>query len=148
MPSAPESRVVRSVQRLPLPSGWNAERVADEYFRWLPRFLFFVVRVRVTGVECCFYLFSRSLLLLKLEKSLERSTSDRQLLYVRGGLLASSGMSRGRLEFREALGGRVILAALHDFVPALPWVIYRFSQALIHVWVMRAFSRHLSVISK
>jgi hypothetical protein len=37
----------------------------------------------------------------------------------------------------------VILAALHDFVPALPWVIYRFSQALIHVWVMNAFRQHL-----
>ncbi len=145
-PSAPESRVVRSVQRLPLPSNWNAERVADEYFRWLPRFLFFVVRVRVTGVECSFYLLTPRLLLLRLEKSVERSTSDRQLLYVRGGLLASSGVPRGRLEFREALEGRVILAALHDFVPALPWVIYRFSQALIHVWVMRAFSRHLNRI--
>jgi uncharacterized protein YbjT (DUF2867 family) len=148
IPSAPESRVVRSVQRLPLPVGWNAERVADEYFRWLTRFLFFIVRVRVTGLECSFYLLSRRVLLLRLEKSVERSTSDRQLLYVRGGLLAASGVPRGRLEFREALDGRVMLAALHDFVPALPWVIYRFSQALIHVIVMRAFGRHLQLVSK
>jgi uncharacterized protein YbjT (DUF2867 family) len=148
LPSAPESKVVRSVQRLSLPGGWNAERVADEYFRWLPRFLFFIVRVRVSGKECSFYLISPRLLLLKLEKSAERSTPDRQLLYVRGGWLASPGTPRGRLEFREALGSRVILAALHDFVPALPWVIYRFTQALIHVFVMRAFGRHLDRNSK
>lgn len=148
VPSAPESRVVRSVQRLPLPAGWNAERVAVEYFEWLPRFLFFIVRVQVTGVECSFSLLSRRWVLLKLEKSVDRSTPDRQLLYVRGGLLAASGAPRGRLEFREALDGQVILAALHDFVPALPWVIYRFSQALIHVWVMRAFRQHLRAVSK
>ena len=148
IPSAPEPRIVRSVQRLPLPAGWNAGNVADEYFRWLPGFLFFLVRVRVRGAECSFYLGSPRILLLRLEKSLERSTPDRQLLYVRGGYLASSKISRGRLEFREALNGQVTLAALHDFIPALPWVIYRFSQALIHVWVMRAFGRHLARFRK
>jgi uncharacterized protein YbjT (DUF2867 family) len=136
-------RVVRSVQRIHLPEGWSALRVAREYFEWLPRFLFFVIRISVSGTECRFFLISKKILLLHLERSEERSSSDRQLLYVRGGLLAARGASRGRLEFREALGGRVILAALHDFVPALPWVMYRFTQALVHVWVMKAFDLHL-----
>ncbi len=137
------SRIVRSVQRLHHPRGFNAADVAQEYFLWLPRFLFFLVRVEVEGKRCSFHLLTRRILLLRLEKSEERSTPDRQLLYVRGGLLASSRMARGRLEFREALHRRVILAALHDFIPALPWGIYRYTQALIHLWVMKSFDSYL-----
>ena len=139
----PERKMVRSVQRLHHPKGKDAAWLADEYFRWLPKFLFFAVRVKVEGSTCRFHLFSRHIVLLHLEKSAERSTPDRQLLYVRGGLLASSQVNRGRLEFREALQGRVFLAALHDFMPSLPWVIYRFTQALIHLFVMKMFDKHL-----
>ena len=134
---------VRSIQRLFHPAGVNAEWVAAEYFRWLPRFFRTLIRVSVVGQICTFSIFIPAIKLLILEKSEERSTPDRQLLYIRGGLLASSKMVRGRLEFREALGGRVILAAIHEFIPALPWLVYRFTQALAHVWVMRRFDRHL-----
>jgi nucleoside-diphosphate-sugar epimerase len=142
-PHVRERKFVRSVQRLYHPTGKNAAWLADEYFRWLPKFLFFIVRVQVEDSTCRFYLFTRHLVLLYLEKSKERSTPDRQLLYVRGGLLASSQVNRGRLEFREALQGRVFLAALHDFMPSLPWVIYRFTQAIIHLFVMKMFDKHL-----
>jgi uncharacterized protein YbjT (DUF2867 family) len=134
---------VRSIQRLFHPPGRTAEWVADEYFRWLPRLFVFLIRVRTRGNRCVFSLVSERIPLLILEKSAERSTPDRQLLYIKGGLLVSRKMGRGRLEFREALGGRVILAAIHEFVPALPWLVYRYTQAILHVWVMRLFERHL-----
>ena len=137
------SHEVRSIQRLFHPAGVNAEWVAAEYFRWLPRFFGTLIRVSVVGRICTFMFLIPTIKLLVLEKSEERSTPDRQLLYIRGGLLASSKMVRGRLEFREALGGRVILSAIHEFIPSLPWGIYRFTQAIVHVWVMKQFDRHL-----
>jgi hypothetical protein len=59
-----------------------------------------------------------------------------------GGLL-SGKMDRGRLEFREVLDRRYVMAALHEFRPALPWYIYYWTQAIVHLIVMKAFSEHL-----
>lgn len=137
------SKHVRSVQRLDLPRGKNAEWVAEEYFRWLPRFFSFIIRIRIEELFCRFYLLHPALTLLLLEKSVERSTPDRQLLYIKGGLLAKT-VGRGRLEFREVLQHRYILAAIHDFHPRLPWMIYKWTQAVVHLIVMNAFGRHLS----
>jgi hypothetical protein len=53
---------------------------------------------------------------------------------------------RGRLEFRQTLGSQQIMAAVLDYEPALPWWLYRATQALAHLWVMRAFNKHLKSI--
>jgi uncharacterized protein YbjT (DUF2867 family) len=145
----PVQREVRSVQRLVLPEGKNAEWVAAEYFSWLPSFFATLIKVQVLGEWCTFYFFDPSIKILILRKSPERSTPDRQLLYVVGGLL-SGKQDRGRLEFREILDKRYVMAALHEFRPALPWYIYRWTQALVHLVVMKAFGEHLkwSVISQ
>jgi uncharacterized protein YbjT (DUF2867 family) len=137
-----KAKDVRSIQRLVLPPGKDAEWVAREYFRWLPFFFSTLVSVLVEGNKCTFYLLHPSLKILILEKSVERSSPDRQLLYVIGGIL-SGVMDRGRLEFREVLGRRYVMAALHEFRPALPWFIYRWTQAIVHLIVMRAFGEHL-----
>lgn len=141
----PEQRDVRSIQRMVLPPGKNAEWVSLEYFRWLPRFFSSIIQVEIKGEQCAFYVFHPSLKILILERSLERSSPDRQLLYVVGGLLAGV-QKRGRLEFREVLNGQYVLAALHEFRPALPWFIYRWSQAIVHLVVMNAFTEHLNWI--
>jgi hypothetical protein len=125
-----------------LPEKRSAEWVANEYFAWLPKF-----QVRVLGVQtdahfARFYLFTPRLTLLALERSIERSTPDRQLLYIRGGILAAK-TARGRLEFREVLNKKYVMSAIHDFVPKLPWFIYRFTQARVHLWVMKRFAHHL-----
>ncbi len=139
---SPPENDVRSIQRLVLPDGRNAEWVASEYFRWLPFFFSTLVSVLVTQNRCVFYLLHPSVAILVLEKSDERSTPDRQLLYVVGGLLSGT-MDRGRLEFREVLNRRYVMAALHEFRPALPWFVYRWSQAIVHLIVMKAFGEHL-----
>lgn len=139
---ASHEKAVRSIQRFPLPHGKNAEWVASEYFRWLPIFFSTLIKVSVEDDLCTFYLVQPSLKILVLKKSKERSSPDRQLLYVVGGLLAGK-MERGRLEFREIEGLPYVLAALHEFRPALPWYIYRFTQAIVHLIVMRAFGEHL-----
>ena len=37
-----------------------------------------------------------------------------------------------------------VLAAIHDFVPRLPWYVYKYTQAQVHLFVMRGFARHLA----
>jgi hypothetical protein len=138
----PVEKDVRSIQRLVLPPGRSAEWVATEYFNWLPTFFSTLVRVALEGDRCTFYLFDPSIKLLILEKSRERSSPDRQLLYIVGGLLSAKQV-RGRLEFREVLDRKYVMAAIHEFRPALPWFIYRWTQALMHLIVMRAFGEHL-----
>lgn len=138
----PKEKDVRSIQRLVLPQGKNAEWVASEYFLWLPSFFSTLIKVNLEGDRCTFYAFHPSIQILILEKSQERSNSDRQLLYVVGGLL-SGVQDRGRLEFREVLNRRYVMAALHEFRPALPWYIYRYTQAIVHLIVMKAFSDYL-----
>ncbi|MBC7397635.1 MAG: hypothetical protein H7333_09355, partial [Bdellovibrionales bacterium] len=143
---APVQHDVRSIQRLPLPIGKTAEWATAQFFSWIPTAFPLGIGVRVTGNMCEFYFLTPKLTLLVLEKSEERSSSDRQLLYIRGGVLARKS-ARGRLEFREVLNQRYLMAAIHDYFPALPWFIYRFSQAKAHLWTMKAFGRYLRTIA-
>lgn len=139
------NRRVCSVQRLCVRSGQSASDVAAEYVEWLPRFMRPLLRVAVDDVRNCrFYLWPLRTPLLVLSFARERSSAQRQLFFVTGGLLAGdAGSARPRLEFRTVLGGAYVLAAVHDFVPRLPWFIYKYTQALVHVLVMRAFARQL-----
>jgi hypothetical protein len=84
--------------------------------------------------------------LLHLRFEPERSVPDRQLFAIDAGLLVDrrGDAGPGRLEFREVLDRRFVLAAIHDYRPALPWPVYAATQALLHLWVMRRFARHLA----
>lgn len=138
----PEQKDVRSIQRLVLPPGRDGAWAAQEYFRWLPNFFSTLIKVELRGDQAIFYVVHPYLQILILELSRERSSSDRQLMYVVGGLLAGPHR-RSRLEFREVLNHQYVIAALHEFRPALPWWIYIWSQAVVHIIVMRAFGEHL-----
>jgi uncharacterized protein YbjT (DUF2867 family) len=148
---------VRSVQRLPLPERHDARWIADEYLRWLPVHFHSLLTVEVTRepkeglshpILCQFRLRPVRRPLIELRFSPERSTPDRPLFYVTGGLLARRGPSRGRLEFREIRDDHVVLAALHEFTPRLPFAIYAATQGLVHRWVMASFSRHLRACAR
>ncbi len=149
---AAQDSLVRSVQRLPLPPGRDAAWVADEYARWLPTFFRPFLRVAVDDAKTCrFYFRPLRSPLLVLAFAEARSSSDRQLFRVTGGLLArtpaEATRTKARLEFREVLGRRFVLAAIHDFSPSLPWVIYVLTQALVHLVVMNRFGRHLARVA-
>ena len=141
-----QRKTVRSVQRLQLPDGKDAKWVKDQYLNWLPRFLAPFIVVTKNGDSILFSLFKNGICLLEMSFSNERSSEDRQLLYVLKGLLVSAS-NRGRLEFRVVLNRRYVLAAIHEFKPALPWFIYKYTQAKLHLFVMNAFSRHLARIA-
>ncbi|MFW5968081.1 MAG: NAD(P)H-binding protein [Persicimonas sp.] len=139
---------VRAVHRLEQPTEHNAAWVSREYRRWLPQFFGHFIEVRRSGeTTIVFGVRFFGWPLLKLEFDDEASTEHRQLYWIRGGLLARGG-GDGRLEFREILGGRRILAAIHGYRPRLPWVLYLATQARIHHFTMRAFNRHLTGLAE
>ena len=148
-----QERLVRSVQRFRLPAGMTAEDAGAEYMRWLDGFAGPLVRVRVTEAEggpvARFHVRPLPRPVLELTHSADRSTPDRALFYVTGGILAEvDGGKRARLEFREVLDGTTLLAAIHDFAPRLPWVLYRLTQAAAHLFVMAQFGRHLDRLAE
>lgn len=143
---APQNKAtgVRSIQRVPLPPDASAEWAAHEYMNWLPHGAWPPLRVDIEGRNAKFFLVGmKKHPLLELRFAADRSGSDRQLFYVTGGLLARV-TKRGRLEFRTTPSGDQLLTAIHEFEPRLPWVIYRWTQALFHRWVMGRFGRHLA----
>lgn len=137
---------VRSVQRLPLPAGADATWVAQEYLRWLPRFMRPLLSTEREGLEVRIKFRFMRRPLLSLRFAPERSRPDRALFWVDGGLLAASP-AQGRLEFRLAPNGRDLLAAIHEFVPRLPWFLYVVTQAIAHLFVMWRFGTHLRGIT-
>jgi uncharacterized protein YbjT (DUF2867 family) len=136
---------VRSIQRLPCPTGMDAHDIARAYLEWLPRFCWPWLHVDVSAHGVCrFEVAAAGLCLLELRLSESRSTTNRALLYITGGVLADvEDGDRDRLEFRVIDNGKAVLAAIHDFTPALPWFVYVGTQAPAHLIVMRAFARHL-----
>ncbi len=138
-----QRKTVRSVQRLPLQAGRDAKWMKDQYVEWLPKFFFPFIKVKQENDITIFSLFGTRLSLLEMKISEERSNQDRQLMYVLTGFLVSK-KNRGRLEFRVVLNRRFVIAAIHDFRPALPWFIYKYTQAKLHLFVMNSFSKYLA----
>ena len=138
-----EKNTVRSVQRLAKPIDKDSFWVAQRYTTWLPSFFRFLVYVETNeNGNCAFKTIFHTKPLLELTYVSERSDENRQLFYVTGGFLAKR-VDHGWLEFRQVLDGRYVLAAIHDFVPKLPWFIYVLTQAPLHLFVMNQFGRYL-----
>jgi nucleoside-diphosphate-sugar epimerase len=146
-PRQKHTALVRSVQRMRLPEGRDARWAAVEYARWLPRAFRSLLRVETDAQGTCRFfvpLVRAPLLVLTPD---EKPAPDRQLFFVTSGLLARAG-ERGRFELRQVLDGRTLLTAIHDYAPRLPWVLYRWTQARVHAWVMGAFRRHLAQVAR
>jgi uncharacterized protein YbjT (DUF2867 family) len=135
---------VISVQRFKCPQSWNARKIAAAYLTWLPVFLGSVFETRRVGKRLSFFVPIVGVSLLELEEASERSSDNRVLFYVVGGALTKLPLQgRPRLEFRLVKGQTEILAAVLGFVPSLPWPIYRMTQSLFHLFVMKMFGRFL-----
>ena len=141
-----ELSTVRSIQRLPPMPDDDAQFISNAYMDWLPHF--FRTFIRVTREEGTpprihFSLAFTKKPLLVLELIDQGADHARDKLHIVGGFLSKT-TTTGWLEFRQVAHRRYTLAAIHGFVPALPWLIYIFSQAPVHAWVMHAFGRHLT----
>ena len=143
---------VCSVQRLPLPPGCDADWVAKTYANWLISFLYPFIRVSRDDTGSLTFILGFGpfqVSMLRLQYAPERSSPHRQLFYIQGGaLLSSKSIPKGRFEFREVLSGRFVMTAIFDFVPALPWRLYRVTQAPLHLFVMLSFKVHLMKLIK
>jgi hypothetical protein len=135
---------VRSIQRLPSLPSRDARFVSDAYMSWLPQFLRPFIRVERTPgssrITFSLALVSRPLLILELSDLGPDHTRDK--FHIVGGLLSKT-TTTGWLEFRQVADKRYTLAAIQEFVPSLPWLVYILTQAPLHAWVMRHFSKHL-----
>jgi uncharacterized protein YbjT (DUF2867 family) len=139
------SRNVVSLQHFPNPQKLSARQLAEDYFAWLPAALKPMLRVTpLDGGGCAFSLagWPRPLLALSLDEA--TSEHDRTVYRLSGGdLVAPSAIGRGTLEFRTVLGGSEVVTLVSQFEPRLPWFVYKYTQALAHLFVMKAFGRHL-----
>jgi uncharacterized protein YbjT (DUF2867 family) len=115
-----EKNTVRSVQRLPNPGLKTAAWVAQSYPQWLPKVFRYLLTAKESEDVVKFKLFGISL--LELQFIADRSDEDRQLFYITGGKLAKR-TDYGWLEFRAVLKNDHIIAAIHEFVPRLPWYL-------------------------
>jgi hypothetical protein len=145
-----EESVVRSIQRLVLPPGQNADWVAGNYFRWLPRLCWPFLRCDFDETDsCAIHVRFPPLHLLSLTREPEQDSPGLRVYRVTAGRLLRRGCVReGRFEFREVLNARYVIAGIHDYPPALPWYVYVLTQAPVHLLVMKIYQRGLSRLSR
>ena len=136
-----EKNTVRSVQRINNPGKHNAQWVAKYYPIWLSKRFAGLINPRFDGSFLRFYLLG--VMLLELQLIEDRSTPNRQLFYITGGALTKR-KDLGWLEFRSILDNEYVITAIHEYVPKLPWGIYKLTQAKLHLYVMKKFERELS----
>ena len=140
-----DKNTVRSVQRIYNPSKQNAQWVAEYYPVWLSKRFAGLINFRFDGIFLRFYLLRVMLLELQLIKN--RSTPNRQLFYITGGVLTKR-RDLGWLEFRSILGSEYVITAIHEYVPKLPWSVYKLTQAKMHLYVMKKFEKALQSLGK
>lgn len=140
---------MRSIQRIPLPHGQDADWVGRYYTAWLENFLNPWIKTETDNkLNCKIGFLNKKLLMLELSYSSERSTPDRALYYINDGILTDKRKNkRGRMEFRKIPGKDEAIIAIHDYTPSLPWFIYYLTQANAHLFVMNAFKNHIKKIN-
>lgn len=138
-----ESRVL-SVQRLPLPQGLDAPQVAAEYGSWLSDSFGGLLDVKTDSQNVIRFLAFGKWKLLELTPTpFSRSSRWRCAFYITGGWLSRQVEPKGRLEFRLFPENDCLIAAIMGFAPKLPWYLYRPTQAVAHLLVMKRFAAHL-----
>ncbi len=144
-PRKRKENTVRSVQRIYNPSKRTTDFIARIYPIWLTKRFADLIKANFDGKFIKFSFLSILLLELKVIKS--RSDDKRKLFYITGGWLVKR-TSHGWLEFRSVLNDKYMIAGIHEYVPSLPWYIYKYTQAKLHLVVMRRFEKFLAGVPK
>lgn len=129
---------VLSVQRLPRKAGRTAAQLTRDYFEWLPTD---VPTVKTVLGSTTYEVLLSGVSVLRLRRLEGQCRDELEVLEVRDGAFVASGKV-GVFEFR--LAGDALFTTLRDFVPAMPWLMYRASQAPMHARTMRRFGAFLS----
>ncbi|TFD99665.1 NAD(P)H-binding protein [Jeotgalibacillus sp. R-1-5s-1] len=146
----PTGKDVRSVQRVMLPKGKNALWAGEEYLKWLATLAKPLLWTDIDNQKRGrIHLISKNNPLLELTFSPDESDEFRSLYRITGGAFASiKENSRGRIEFRQIPDTQECIIAIHEYEPALPWFIYRYTQANVHLLVMYLFKKYLEHLMK
>lgn len=138
---------VTSIQRIEISNSSSAQEIAEIYFEWLPKVLRPFITITKNDLEVTFRLFHKYHL-LRLKKDSEEDDKTISVYYIVGGILARQTTLNGRLEFRLISSQNVTLIGLLDYRPSLPWFIYKYTQAIVHFFVMKKFNRYAKNIKK
>ncbi|CAM4267664.1 NAD(P)H-binding protein [Saccharibacillus endophyticus] len=141
-----EKSDVRSVQRVTLPEGKDARWAGEYYIQWLGKSImrpFIRTETGEDGVSRIYIrFFSKPILELSYDAS--RSDNERAVYRITGGMFANAkDAHHGRLEFLMIPGSSDCVVAIHDYMPSMPWFLYKYTQAKLHLAVMYAFRKHL-----
>lgn len=124
-----------SIQTMYLPKQFTAKELAHIYFVWLPTLFGGLIRVtKDDSLETV----TISFLSLPLLKLVREPDPEDIIFKVVGGVLSQK---EGTFSFQIVDGE--LITALSDFLPRLPWPIYRITQYPFHDLVMFLFSQHL-----
>ena len=138
----PSKNNVRSIQRLTNPYKVPQEKISQLYFNWLPKYFVFLIKAETKENIVSFRVIGIKRPLLILERIKDTDQLKRVKFHITGGLLTKR-KDTGWLEFRLIAKGKYTLASVNEFVPSLPWYLYKYTQALFHLRVMNAFCKHL-----
>lgn len=131
---------VRSVQRAQTPPGWTVENIAWYYFGWLDEIVYSLVNTEIKNNTVCIYVLDKPKPVLIFKYNEEISDEDIVIFEITGGSLKKGSTSKTqRFEFRKLPSGDEFIMALHDFEPALPWPVFKMTQAPIHSLVSRIY---------
>lgn len=135
---------VRSIQRTLMPHSWSIEQAANHYFDWLNTTFFKFVKT--TQSEDVVRIYFGSQHLLTLTKDTGKCDEYRLVYKINGGKMHyAHENSRARMEFRRLKGTDVLIIALHDYEPTLPWLLYMVTQAPIHHLTMKIFDVEMRI---
>lgn len=141
-----EDNTVRSIQRLHHVN-MTENNISEEYFNWLPKKMSRMIKAKQVGNMISFFMTGINKPLLLLKRVEEDGELNRIKFHIVGGLLSKTS-DTGWLEFRSVANGEYVLSSINDFIPSLPWYLYKITQAPIHLYVMREFSKHLKSLEK
>jgi len=137
-----DSKVV-SIQRLSVGGDMDLPMVRKAFERWLRETRVPLIGVRVEDSGAVqFTLTLTGHHLMGLLPPTRDDAQEASASYVSAGLLAKE-CATARFEFRPVFKDGTILVALLDFVPRLPWWLYRSTQGIFHWEMMRLFKNWL-----
>ena len=137
-----DTNTVRPIQRLAQDSSIKATQAASAYMDWLPNHMRGLITVQSKGDHVYFTIPLLDINLLELMYINDEDEKDRVKFHIIGGILSKTG-DTGWLEFRSVANDKFLLASINEFVPSLPWYIYKYTQAPVHKLVMHRFGRSL-----
>lgn len=138
-----ETQTVRSIQALDIPENVSMDGVTSMYGRFLKTLNGRLINGVYDGTRFTIILMPFKLPLIQMYHDKTSDPVKSVVLNITGGLLVKRSGRIPRLEFRRLEGDTTTcLIALHDFVPRLPWGVYRVTQAPMHRFVSYLFRQY------